>query len=80
MRAGDLAPDDADLGATDLLLGLVDVRNLLAKVEAVLFCSSESGMQSQHRILATYLAASVLSTPSILIRLVDGWVTCRERW
>lgn len=31
---GDLAPDHADLGAADLLLGLVDVGNLLAEVEA----------------------------------------------
>lgn len=35
VRAGDLAPDHANLGSTDLLLGLVDERNLLAKVEAV---------------------------------------------
>lgn len=35
VRAGDLAPDDADLGATDLLGGLVDVGDLLAEVEAV---------------------------------------------
>lgn len=35
MRTSDLAPDDADLGATNLLLGLVDVRHLLAEVEAV---------------------------------------------
>lgn len=30
---GDLAPDDADPGAADLLLGLVDVGDLLAEVE-----------------------------------------------
>lgn len=35
VRAGDLAPDHADLGSTDLFLALVDERNLLAKVEAV---------------------------------------------
>lgn len=40
VRAGDLAPDDADLGAANLLLGLVDKRDLLAEVEAVT-CSSE---------------------------------------
>lgn len=33
MRAGDLAPDDADLGAADLLLATVDVGNALAVVE-----------------------------------------------
>lgn len=33
MRPGDLAPDDADLGATDLLLATVDVGNALAVVE-----------------------------------------------
>lgn len=31
--AGDLAPDDAELGSANLLLGLVDVGDLLAKVE-----------------------------------------------
>jgi hypothetical protein len=31
--AGDLAPDHADLGATDLLLAAVDEGNLLAEVE-----------------------------------------------
>jgi hypothetical protein len=35
MWPGDLAPDHADLGATDLLLGAVDVGDLLALVEAV---------------------------------------------
>lgn len=33
VRAGDLAPDDADLGAADLLLATVDVGNALAVVE-----------------------------------------------
>ena len=33
MRAGNLAPDDADPGAADLLLGLVDVGDALAEVE-----------------------------------------------
>lgn len=33
VRTGDLAPDHSDLAATDLLLGLVDVGDLLAKVE-----------------------------------------------
>ena len=33
--SGDLAPDHSDLGASDLLLRLVDVRDLLAKVEAI---------------------------------------------
>ena len=35
MWPGDLAPDDADLGATDLLLAAVDESDLLAEVEAV---------------------------------------------
>lgn len=34
MWPGNLAPDHADLGATDLLLRPVDVGNLLASVEA----------------------------------------------
>lgn len=33
MGPGDLAPDDTDLGAADLLAGTVDVGNTLAKVE-----------------------------------------------
>lgn len=33
MWPGDLAPDHADLGASDLLLAAVDVGNLLAEVE-----------------------------------------------
>lgn len=33
MGSGDLAPDHADLGASDLLLALVDIRDLLAEVE-----------------------------------------------
>ena len=40
MRAGNLAPDDAELGSANLLLGLVDVGDLLAKVEAVSSVSS----------------------------------------
>ena len=35
VRPSDLAPDHSDLGAADLLLRLVDVRDLLAKVEAI---------------------------------------------
>jgi hypothetical protein len=31
--AGNLAPDHSDLGSANLLLGLVDIRNLLAEVE-----------------------------------------------
>lgn len=34
VRPGNLAPDDADLGSPDLLLGTVDVGDLLAEVEA----------------------------------------------
>lgn len=82
MGAGDLAPDHSDLGTADLLLSLVDVGDLLAEIEAAWL--SEPGThahrQVQKVVLTTYLAASVLSTPSILIRLVLGWVTCRLRW
>lgn len=35
MWSGDLAPDNADLGSTDLLLAPVDVGDLLAQVEAI---------------------------------------------
>ena len=85
MRPGDLAPDDADLGAPDLLLAPVDVGDLLAKVEAAHdgqhIRRVPLGPQSPPSIASaeTYLAALVLSTPSILIRLVPGWVTWRER-
>lgn len=45
VRAGDLAPDHSDLAAADLLLGLVDVGDLLAEVEAV---ASPSACMSPH--------------------------------
>lgn len=35
MGPGDLAPDHPDLGAANLLLSLVDIRNLLAEIEAI---------------------------------------------
>jgi len=40
VRAGNLAPDHADLGAADLLLALVHKGDLLAEVEAVIMVSS----------------------------------------
>lgn len=43
MRAGDLAPDHSNLGSANFLLSLVDVRNLLAEVEAVQ--SSDTAVQ-----------------------------------
>lgn len=42
MRAGDLAPDHADLGAADLLGATVDVGDLLAEVEAAGYVSGRS--------------------------------------
>lgn len=45
MRAGDLAPDHSDLGAANLLLSLVDVRNLLAEVEAVLWSDAAASQR-----------------------------------
>lgn len=78
MWPSDLAPDNADLGATDLLLAAVDEGDLLAKVEAASF--SQQSICSLNKQSITYLAPSTLSTPSILIRLVEGWVTLRERW
>lgn len=78
MGSGDLAPDHADLGASDLLLALVDIRDLLAEVEA-----APKMLDSFHIDIGspmTYLAALVSSTPSILIKLVLGWVVCRLRW
>lgn len=85
MRAGDLAPDDPDLGSADLLVGAVDVGNLLAEVEAahtmsVRVSPTDSAFPaSRHVLAAAYLAALVSSTPSILIRLVPGWVVWRPR-
>jgi hypothetical protein len=38
VRAGDLAPDYADLGTADLLLAPVDESNLLSEVEAIVRC------------------------------------------
>lgn len=77
MRAGDLAPDDADLGTADLLLGLVDVGDLLAEVEAALILATVrvGRCEGEGVERVTYLAALVSSTPSILIRLVLEWVT-----
>lgn len=85
MWPGDLAPDDADLGSTDLLLAAVDEGNLLAEVEAVVGISVSTRKIRDSSwpvgvLRATYLAAEVSSTPSILIRLVPGLVTWRERW
>jgi hypothetical protein len=40
VRSGNLAPNHADLGASDLLLALVDVGDLLAKVEPARSVSS----------------------------------------
>lgn len=66
---GNLAPDNADLGAADLLLSTVDVGDLLAEVEA----GKLSALSFWSRgIGEPYLAALVSSTPSILIRLVPG--------
>ena len=79
MRPGHLAPDDADLGAAHLLLSPVDIRNLLAKVEAVFLVNPQSSA-SWHMVRATYLAAAVSSTPSIFTRLVLGWTVWRPRW
>lgn len=78
MGPGDLAPDHPDLGAANLLLSLVDIRNLLAEVEAIQAVSRHVPFNPPG--VQTYLAALVSSTPSILIRLVLEWVTCRLRW
>lgn len=80
MRTSDLAPDHADLGAADLLLALVHKGDLLAEVEAVKMVSSADSYETHGFGAVTYLAAGVSSTPSILIRLVLGWVVCRLRW
>jgi hypothetical protein len=75
--AGNLAPDHPDLGSANLLLGLVDICDLLAEVEAML--SQLPGSFLHLGVRNTYLAALWSSTPSILIRLVLEWVVCRER-
>ena len=75
----DLAPDHADLGAADLLLSTRDIGDLLTEVEAAttvnitLITCTWIGQE-------TYLALSVLSTPSILMRDVLAWVVCLLRW
>lgn len=75
--SGDLAPDHPDLGSPDLLRCAVNECDLLSEVEAMdcqridsILCISSP----------TYLAASVLSTPSILIKLVPGVVLRLPRW
>lgn len=82
MWSGNLAPDHADLGAADLLLASVDIGDLLASIEAncVGISILKPSKTSIREVARTYLAAAVLSTPSILIRLVPGWVMLRERW
>jgi hypothetical protein len=79
VRAGDLAPDHADLGAADLLLAPVDIGDLLAEVEAIFLCQQAVGVYISYRRVKTYLAAGVSSTPSILIKLISGWVFRRPR-
>ena len=73
-----LAPDDADLGAAHLLLPPVDIRDLLAQVEAASRINNRP-LARGVRLAETYLAPVVSSTPSILIRLVLGWVLWRPR-
>lgn len=72
-----LAPDDANFGAPDLLLTTVNIRDTLAEVEAV---TINLVFEQGDRMYATYLAALVSSTPSILMRLVRGCVVRRPRW
>lgn len=77
VRPSNLAPDHPDVGTPNLTLCPVDKSNLLAQVEAI----HRLAMCSFERVLrGTHLAASVLSTPSILIRLVLGLTWCFERW
>jgi hypothetical protein len=75
---GHLAPDNADLGSSDLLLATVYVGDLLAEVEATLTVSGSVLIPDSNTL--TYLAALVSSTPSILTRLVLGCVVRRPRW
>ena len=75
---GDPAPDHTDLRSANLLLCPVNVRDLLAKVEAVFF-SRQHGPPESNKQDKTHLAALVSSTPSILIKLVLGWVVRRPR-
>lgn len=75
---GDLAPDDSDLGAADLLRGAVDEGNLLSEVEAVLLIS-HAGLRLPNSI-PPHLAALGSSTPSILIKLVPGLVLRLPLW
>lgn len=67
VRPGDLAPDDADLGSPDFLLGAVDVGDLLSGVETR---QEISTLLRNPTIAKTYVAALVSSTPSIFTRLV----------
>lgn len=85
VRAGDGAPDSPDLRATDVLVGAVDEGDLLATVEARkkhrLSKSSSLNQSPQPFLFArrgwvrvsTYLASSVVWTPSSLRMLVLGW-------
>lgn len=78
MRSGDLAPNDSDLGAADLLGCTVHESDLLSEVEAVETLSAMCAT-SRTRDVA-HLAALESSTPSSLIKLVPGLVLRLPRW
>ena len=63
----DLAPDYPDVRAANLTLRPVNESNLLAQVEAAIVLVGRPKSQSMSS--ATYFAALVSSTPSILIKL-----------
>lgn len=58
---GDLAPDDSDLGAADLLRGAVDEGNLLSEVEAVLLIS-HAGLKTSKQHSSSPGGLGVLDT------------------
>ena len=63
MRAGNSPPDDADLGAVDLALGAVDVRDALAEVELCVLLGADALDGDERGVRACVaLAALVLGS------------------
>lgn len=83
MSAGDLTPNDTDLGATDLLGGAVDKGDTLAKVELGLLGSGNTLNldQGNRRVVGT-LGALVRQVLALDIQTVSlgHYCGCGEPW
>lgn len=83
MSAGDLTPNDADLGATDLLGGAVDKGDTLAKVELGLLRSGNTlNLDQGNRGVVGTLGALVRQVLALDIQTVSlgHYCGCGEPW